>query len=185
MAEKEPCSCGCGKLVSGSTDYRHRAGKTTPRAKATCLASQSITATTTKFHASRKNSPQRKRQRTNQGLLNMAVNMESVNPPPPPLSPNHSETEGIEPVINPCAEAWTNAFRSRATVEDGDSDEESDGDEGGTPSSESEDGGDSSLSDSDSSDDRLGIEDTINDEFERELGNFGAYLTVPSPSPFW
>ena len=48
------------------------------------------------------------------------------------------------------------------------------------PSSESEDG-DSLLSDSDSSDDRLGIED-INDEFEQGLGNFGAYINVPSPS---
>jgi hypothetical protein len=209
MAEKAPCSCGCGKLVSASTDYRHRAGKTTPRAKATCLASQSITATTTKFHPSREISPQRKRQRTNSGPLppleiqdreaihvsgssvndvpptaNMAVDMESVNPPLPPLSPNHSETEAIESVVNPCAEAWTNASHYRATVEDADSDEESEGDEGGTPSSESEDG-DSSLSDSDSSDDGLGIEDSINDEFERELGNFGAYLNVSSPSRFW
>jgi hypothetical protein len=201
MAEKAPCSCGCGKLVSASTDYRHRAGKTTPRAKATCFSSQSITAATTKFHPSRENSPQRKRRRTILGPLpplkiqdreaihasgsaNMAVDMESVNPPLPPLSSNHSETEGIDPVVNPCAEAWTNASRYRATVEDADSDEESDGDEGRTPSSESEDG-DSSLSDSDSSDDGLGIEDTINDEFERELGNFGAYLNVPSPLQFW
>jgi hypothetical protein len=168
MAGKTPCSCGCGKLVSDSTDYRHRAGKTTPRAKATRLASQSIT--TTNFHPSRENSPQRKRQRTNPG---------------PPLPRNHSEMEDIEPVVNPCAEAWTNASRYRATVEDAGSDEESDGDEGGTPSSDSEDGGDASLSDSDSSDDGLGIEDTINDEFERELGNFGAYLNLPSPSQFW
>ena len=204
MAEKAPCSCGCGKLVSASTDHRHRAGKTTPRAKATGLASQGITATTAKFHPSRKNSPQRKRQRTNPGPLapleiqdrgaihasgvndvpptaNMAVDMESVNPP---LSPNHAETGGIEPVVNPCAEAWTNAYRYRATVENADSDEEFDGEEGGTPSSESEDGEDSSLSDSDSSDDGLGIEDTINDEFERELGNYGAYFNVPSPPQF-
>ena len=205
MAQKAPCSCGCGKLVSASTDYCHRAGKTTPRAKATCLASQSITATATKFHP-RKNSPQRKRQRTNPGPLpplkiqdrgpihtsgsslndvpptaNMAVNMESVNPPLPPLSPNHSETEGIEPVVNPCAEAWTNASRYRATVEDADSDEGSDGDEGGMPSSESEDGEDGLLSDSDSSDGGLGIEDTINNEFERELGNFGVYLNMHFP----
>ena len=95
----------------------------------------------------------------------MAVDMESVNPPLPPLSSNHSETEDIEPVVNPCAEAWTNASHYQATVEDADSDEESEGDEGGTPSSESEDG-DSSLSNSDSSDDGLEIEDTINDEFE-------------------
>jgi hypothetical protein len=209
MAKKTPCSCGCGKLVSASTDHRHRAGKTTPRAKATCLTSQSITATTTKFHPPRKNSPQRKRQRTNSGPLppleiqdrgaicasgssandvppaaNLAVDMESVNPPLPPLSPNHSETERIEPVVNPCAEAWANAPRYRATVEDADSEEESDGEEGRTPSSESEDGRDGSLSDSDSSDGGLGIEDTINDEFERELGNFGAYLNMPSPLQF-
>jgi hypothetical protein len=114
----------------------------------------------------------------------MAVDMESVNPPLPPLLPNHSETESIEPVVNPCAEAWTNASRHRATVEDADSDEESDGEESGTPSSEFEDGRDNSLSDSDSIDDGLGIEDTINEEFERELGNFGAYLNVPSPSQF-
>jgi hypothetical protein len=161
MAEKALCSCGCGRLVSASTDYRHRAGKTTLLAQATCLASQSITATTTKFHPTRENSPQRKRQRTNPGPL-------------PPL----------EPVVHPCAEAWTNASRYRATVEDADSDEESDADEGATPSSESEDG-DGSSSDSDSSDDGLGIEDTINDEFERELGNFGAYPNLPSPSQFW
>jgi hypothetical protein len=209
MAQKAPCSCGCGKLVSASTDYRHRAGKTTPRAKATRLASQSITATTTKFHPSRNNSPQRKRQRTKPGPLqpleiqdrgaiqasgssvndvpptaNMSVDMESMNPPLPPLSPNHSETEGVEPVVNPCAEAWTNASRYWAAVEDADSDEMSDGDEGVTPSSESEDGGDGSLSDSDSSDGGLGIEDTINDEFERELGNFGANLSMPSPLQF-
>ena len=205
MAEKVPCSCGCGKLVSASTDYRHRTGKIIPRAKATCLASQSITVITTKFHPSRENSPQRKRRRTNPGPLppleiqyrgaihasgssvndvRPAVDMEGVNPPLSPLSPNHSETEDIEPVVNPCAEAWTNASRYRATVEAADSDEESDGDEGRTPSSESEDGGDSSLSDSDSSDGGLGIEDTINDEFDRELGNFGAYLNVPSPSQF-
>ena len=49
------------------------------------------------------------------------------------------------------------------------------------PSSDSEDGDRSSL-DSDSSDDRLGIEDTIDDEFEQEMGNFGAYLNMPSPS---
>src|SRR5271163_1278598 len=199
MAEKAPCSCGCGKLVSASTDHRHRAGKTTPRAKAT--SSQSIAATTTKFHPSRKNSPQRKRQRTNPGPLppledqdrgaihasgsiinevhpiaNMAVDTESVNPPLFSLSPNHSETESIEPVVNPCAEAWTNASRYRATVEDAGSDDESDGEE---HSSASMDGRDSSLSDSESND-GLGIEDTINDEFERELGNFGAYLNVPS-----
>ena len=207
MAEKAPCSCGCGKLVSASTDLRHRAGKTTPCAKAT--SSQSITATTTKFHPSRNNSPQRKRQRTDPGPLpplenqdrgpihasglsnnevpptaNMAVDMESVNPPLPSLSPNHSETESIEPVVNLCAEAWTNASRYRATVEDADSDEESDGEEGGTLSSESEDGRDSPLSDSDGSDDGLGIEDTIDDEFERELGNFGAYFNVPSTPQF-
>jgi hypothetical protein len=211
MAEKTPCSCGCGKLVSASTDYRHRAGKTTPRAKATCLASQSTTATTTKFHPSCENSSQRKRQRTNPGSLqpleiqdrdaihassssvndvlptaNMTVDMESVNQSLPPLLPNRSETAGVEPVVNPCAEAWTNASRYRATVKDADSDEESDGDEGRTPSSESEDGdSDGSLLDSDSSDDGLGIEDNINDEFERELGNFGAYLNVPSPLQFW
>src|SRR5271163_4675124 len=137
MAEKAPCSCGCGKLVSASTDHRHRAGKTTPRAKAT--SSQSIAATTTKFHASRKNSPQRKRQRTNPGPLppleiqdrgaihasgssvnvprtgNMGVDMESLNLPLPPLTPNNSETEGVE-FVNHCAEAWTNASRYRATV---------------------------------------------------------------------
>ena len=93
--------------------------------------------------------------------------------------------EGIDPVVNPCAEAWTNASRYRVTVEDANSDEESDGEEGRTPLSGSEDGEDSSLSDSDNSDDGLGIEDTINDEFERELGNFGAYLNVPSLSQFW
>jgi hypothetical protein len=207
MAEKAPCSCGCGKLVSASTDHRHRAGKTTPRAKATGLTSQSIAATATKSHPPREHSPQRKRQRTNPGPLppleiqdrgairapgssvnmpptaNMAVDVEGVNPPLLPLLPNHSETEGIEPVVNPCAEAWTNASRYQATVEDADSDEESDG-EGGTPSGESEDGRDSSLSDSDSSDDGLGIEDAINDKFERELGNFGVYLNVPSPPQF-
>ena len=111
---------------------------------------------------------------------NMAVDMESMNPPLPPLLPNHSETESIEPVVNPSAEAWTNASHYRATVEDADSDEEADGDEGGTPSSDSEDGGDSSLSD-----DGLGVEDTINDGFERELGNFGAYLDMPSPPQCW
>ena len=167
MAEKAPCSCGCGKLVSASTDYRHRAGKTTPRAKAMCLASQSITATTTKFHPSRQNSPQRKRQRTNPGPLSPleiqdrdAIHASglSVNDVPP-LSPD------------------------RATVEDADSDEES-GDEGRTPSSDSEDGDRSSL-DSDSSDDGLGNKDTIDDEFEQEMGNFGAYLNVPSPLQFW
>jgi hypothetical protein len=186
MAEKAPCSCGCGKLVSASTDHRHRAGKTTPRAKAT--SRQSITATTTKFHSSRNNSPQRKRQRTNPDPLPPLEDQdrgaihasESMHPPLFSLSPNHSETESIEPVVNPCAEAWTNASRYRATVEDADSDDESDGEEGGTPSSVSMDGRDSSLSDSESSDDGLGIEDTINDEFERELGNFGAYLNVPS-----
>jgi hypothetical protein len=115
----------------------------------------------------------------------MAVDMESMNPPLPPISPNHSETEGIEPVVNPCAEAWTNTSRYRATVEDANSDEESDGEEGKTPWSESEDGGDSSLSDSDGSDDGLGIEDTINDEFERELGNFGAYFNVPFSPAIW
>jgi hypothetical protein len=119
----------------------------------------------------------------------MAVDMESLNASLSPLLPNHSETETIEPAVNPCAEAWTNAFRYRATVDDADSDDEeeegeSDGEEGGSPSSESEDGRDSSLSDSDSSEDGLGIEDTINDEFERELGNFGAYLNVPSSSQF-
>ena len=121
MAEKAPCSCGCGKLVSASTDHRHRAGKTTPRAKATCLTSQGITATTTKFHPSREKSPQRKRQRTNTGFLtpleiqdggaidassssvndvpptaNMAVDMESVNPP---LSPNHAETGALSQLL--------------------------------------------------------------------------------------
>jgi hypothetical protein len=110
----------------------------------------------------------------------MAVDMESVNPPLFSLSPTHSETESIEPFVNPCAEAWTNASRYRATVEDADSDDESDGEEGGTSSSASMDGLDSSLSDLESSDDGLGIEDTINNEFERELGNFGAYLNVPS-----
>ena len=196
-------------LVSASTYYCHCVRKTTSHAKATCLASQSITATTTKFHPSHNISLQRKQQRTNPGLLppveiqdrgaihasgssvndvpstaNMAVDMESVNPPLPPLSPNHSEMEGIEPVVNPCAEAWTSASRYWAAVEDADSDEESDGDEGRTPSSESEDGGDGLLSDSDSSDGGVGIEDTIKDEFEQELGNFGAYLNMPSPSQF-
>ena len=188
MAQKAPCSCGCSKLVSASTDYHHCVVKTTPCAKATCLASQSITATTTKFHPYCNNSPQR----TNPGPLpsleiqdrgaihasglsvndvpstaNMAVNMKSMNPPLPPLSPNHSEIEGIEPVVNPCAEAWTSASHYWAVVEDADPDEESDGDEGGMPSSRSEDRGNGlSLSDSDSSDGELGIEDTINDEFE-------------------
>jgi hypothetical protein len=205
MVQKAPCSCGCGRLVSASTDYRHRAGKTTPRAKATCLASQSITATTAKFNPSRKNSPQRKRQRTNPGPLgpleiqdrgtihasgssvygvpptaNMAVDVEGVDRPLSAPSPNYSEMEGIEPVVNPCAEAWENASRYRAAVEDADSDEESDGDEGGTPSSDSEEWGDGPLSDSDNSDG----EEAIGGEFERELGNFGTYLYVPSPSQF-
>jgi hypothetical protein len=130
MAQKAPCSCGCGKLASASTDYCHHAGKTTPHAKAMCIASQSITATTAKFHLSGNNSPKRKQQKRNLGPIlplkiqdrgaihasgssvndvpptaNMAVNMESVNLPLPLLSPNHSETEGIEPVVNPCAEA--------------------------------------------------------------------------------
>ena len=184
MAQKALCSCGCGKLVSASTDYRHRAGMLTPRAKATCLARQSITAPTTKFHTS---PPQRKRQRTNpvplppleiQNRGAIHVSGSSLNDVPL----NHSETEAIEPPVNPCAEPRTNASRFRATVEDADSDEESDGDEGGTPSSESEDGGDRSLSDSDGG---LGIEDTINDEFERQLGNFGAHLNVLSISQLW
>ena len=202
MAEKAPCSCGCGKLVSASTDHCHRAGKTTPCTKATRLAG--TTTPLVKLHQSREKSPPRKRQKTNPGPLppleiqdrgtihasgsgvndvppmaNAALDMETLDPPQPPLSPVHSETEGIEPVVNPCAEAWTNASRYRATVEDADSDEESDGEEDGTPSSESEEGGDSSSSDSDGSDDGLGIEDTINDEFERELGNFGAHLKGP------
>jgi hypothetical protein len=114
----------------------------------------------------------------------MAVNMESVNPPLPLLSPNHSEMKGIEPVVNPCAEAWTNNSCYWATVENADSDEESDGDKGRMPSSKSEDGGDGSLSNSDSSDGGHEIEDTINDEFEQELGNFGAYLNMPFLSQF-
>ena len=191
MTEKAPCSCGCGKLVSASTDHRHRAGKTTPRVKATSLT------TTNKFHQSRKNSPPRKRQRTYPGPLALNIqdrgaihssgssdgprtaNMAADNSSLPPLLPINSETEDIEPIVNLCAEAWTNASRYRATVEDADSDEESDGEEDGRPSSESEDGGDS-LSDSVSSDDGLGIEDTINDEFERTLANFGVYLNLPS-----
>jgi hypothetical protein len=91
--------------------------------------------------------------------------------------------EGIEPVVNPCAEAWTNDSHYWAAVENAHSDE-SDGDEARMPSSESEDGGDGSLSDSDSSDGRHGIEDTINNEFERELGNFGVYLNMPFPPQF-
>jgi hypothetical protein len=138
MAEEVPCSCGCGKLVSALTDHRHHAGMTTPHAKATCLTSQSITG-----NPSRKNSHQRKRQRTNLGRLpplkiqdrgtihtsgssvndvpptaDMAVDMENMNPPLPPLLPNYSETESIEPVVNSCAEAWTNASRYWATVEE-------------------------------------------------------------------
>jgi hypothetical protein len=96
---------------------------------------------------------------------NMAVDMESVNPSLPSLSLNHSETESIEPVVNPCAEAWTNTFCYRATLEGADSDEESDEEEDRTLSSESEDGRDGLLSDSDSIYDELRIEDTINDEF--------------------
>jgi hypothetical protein len=189
MAEKAPCSCGCGKLVSASTDHHHRAGKTTPCTKATRLAG--TTTPLVKLHQSREKSPPRKRQKTDSGPLppleiqdrgtihasgsgvndvppmaNTALDMETLDPPQPALSPVYSETEGIEPVVNPCAEAWTNASRYRATVEDADSDEEPDGEEDGTPSSESEEGGDSSSSDSDSSDDELGIEDTINNEFE-------------------
>lgn len=102
-------------------------------------------------------------------MANMALDMETLNPPQPPLSPVYSETKGIEPVVNPCTEAWTNASCYWATVKDTDSDEESDGEEGE----------DSSSSDSDSSDDGLGIEDTINDEFEWELGNFDAHLKGP------
>ena len=112
-------------------------------------------------------------------IANMAVDMENVNPPLSSFSPDHSEMESIEPVVKPCAEAWTNASRYRVTVEDADSDDGSDGVEGGTLSSAHMYGRDSSLSDSESSDDGLGIEDTINDESERELGNFGAYLNVP------
>jgi hypothetical protein len=43
----------------------HHTSRTTPCAKAMCLASQSITATTVKIYPSHNNSPQRKRQRTN------------------------------------------------------------------------------------------------------------------------
>jgi hypothetical protein len=96
----------------------------------------------------------------------MAVDMESVNPPLSLLSPNHSEIEGIEPVVNSCAEAWTNDSRYWAAVENADSDEESNGDEGGMPPSKPEDGGDGSLSDLNSSDGGHGIKDTINDKFE-------------------
>ena len=184
MAEKAPCSCGCGKLVSASTDHRHRAGKTTPRAKAT--SGQSIIVAT-KFHPSPNNSPQRKQQRTISGpLLPLEIQDRGA------IHASGSSVNGVlptanmaEPVVNPCAEAWTNASRHRATVEDADSAEESDEEEGGTPWSESEDGQDSSFADSDGSDDGLGTEDNINDEFERELGNFGAYLNVPSLSQFW
>ena len=104
-------------------------------------------------------------------MANTALDMETLDPFQPPLSPVYSETEGIEPIVNPCAEAWTNTSRYQATVKDADSDEESDGEEDGTPLSESEEGGDSSSSDSDGSDDGHGIENTIRDEFERELGN--------------
>jgi hypothetical protein len=43
----------------------HHTSRTTPHAKAMCLVSQSITATTAKIYLSHNNSPQRKQQRTN------------------------------------------------------------------------------------------------------------------------
>ena len=141
MAEKAPCSCGCGKLVSASTDHCHHARKTTPCTKATCLAGTTIPLV--KLHQSCEKSPPRKQQKTNSGPLppleiqdrgtihmsssgvndvppmaNTVLDMETLDPPQPPLSPVYSETEGIEPVVNPCTEAWTNTSHYRATVED-------------------------------------------------------------------
>ncbi|KIM39694.1 hypothetical protein M413DRAFT_28897 [Hebeloma cylindrosporum] len=149
MAEKAPCSCGCGKLVSTSADLHHHAGKTTPQVKATHLTKQDIM-------------PQ----------------CPPPSPPLPSLSPTHPEipnsldTKDVELLVNVCAEAWTNASRYQAMVRDADSDiDDSEEEKEETPVSESEEDGDSfsSGSDSDSSDEGLRIEDTISDEFEREL----------------
>jgi hypothetical protein len=38
MVKKVKCHCGCGSQVSASTERRHRAGKATPRVKASHAA---------------------------------------------------------------------------------------------------------------------------------------------------
>src|SRR5580704_16353787 len=42
MAKKVKCHCGCRSLVSASTERRHRAGKATPRVKASHAARHTI-----------------------------------------------------------------------------------------------------------------------------------------------
>jgi hypothetical protein len=102
----------------------------------------------------------------------MADNLQIVDPGPTPSSPIHIDMEADKSPVNPCMEAWTNASCYHATTEDETSD--SDRDSEGTTS---ESGGNlsSSLESDSSNNEGLEIGDVMNEEFEQQLSNLGAY----------
>jgi hypothetical protein len=202
MVRKVKCYCGCGSLVSASTERRHRAGKATPRVKASHAARQTIYAPK---HLSKKvysenllpgcsstpdipSQPPGNDQMAPGGIPNMDADVGvglNVEIEPNSTSNGTWNIAGVSGSVNgnvlddiQVSDAIANvrgeAWRARVpTIEDYASDDEDD--EGGSRDDEDDFDWHAEMSEDDETyvDGGLGVDDMINEDFERDLARFG------------
>jgi hypothetical protein len=198
MVKKVKCHCGCRSLVSASTERRHRTGKATPRVKASHAARQTLYAPKRLPQPSKmiylaglptrsSSAPELLSQPPGNGQMhpsNMDVDGGNLNVEMEPASTldrtfgiaavdgsASDDTRVSEAVANVREEAWRTQYP--VGMEDYVSDNE-DNDEG---SCGDEDGfnwhAEMFEDDGMCADGGLGVEDMINEDFERELDQFG------------
>ena len=197
MAKKVKCHCGCGSLVSASTERRHRAGKATLRVKASHAAQHTIYTpkhlppTTKKrstacLHSEHLSAPEIFSQPPDNANMHLPDDIANRHPDGGTLHvPTSEGAQGTEPVdydnwdggqvsealANVREEAWRQQYP--VIAEDYSSDDENNQDR----NCDDDDGFDWHAEmcggDEMDVDDDLEIEDSINQDFERELAEFG------------
>jgi hypothetical protein len=176
MAKKFRCHCGCGTLVSASTERRHRAGKATPRVRASHAARCTIYAS----ENVRQTQPSNDTPSANLGECSSAPEIPRNGAHVQPMDVSGEPTSSISDVAaidddHQISDVIEN-FRENVcglphppvTIEDYDDDEDDQGDD--------EDDGfdwDAELCKDYETNGSLDIEDTINENFEQELAEFG------------
>lgn len=203
MAKKVKCHCGCGSQVSASTERRHRAGKATPRVKASHAARQMLyapkhlpkTSTSKKMglHSGCSTTPEisfhlgpsgHGHMPSPEGNPTMGGGGDDLNVESGPTSTqdmtggisgiNADDSRIFEVIANIREEVRRPHYR--VTVEDCASDDEDDED------SSDDDGINwhAEISDDEKydADGGLGVDETINEDFEQELARFGENILL-------
>jgi hypothetical protein len=202
MARQVKCYCGCRSLVSASTERRHRIGKATPRVKASHAARHTLYVSHRLSQARNNVSSARPLSHASHpDLVSQPLDHAHMDPLDDiprdggnldiptsngveAIRHDHLNDDPVSTVVSSVQDAWHR--QHRAIVEDYASDDE-DSLDGNCDDDDDDDGFDwqAEMCDDDGVDvdGGLGVEDNINEDFERELAEFGKESPLTRYSP--